>query len=328
MAILVTGGLGYVGSHAVKQLVDRGEEVVNLDNLVFGHREAACGSEVVIGDIGDQKLLREIFSCHKIDSVMHFAAFAAVGESVANPQKYYINNISKSLAMLEVMLEFDVKMMIFSSSAATFGEPKTVPIPEDHPKDPTNPYGRSKLMLEHILKEYEHAYGLRSASLRYFNASGADASGLIGEDHEPEHHLIPLVLQVALGQRDAITIFGTDWPTKDGTCIRDYIHVSDLAQAHLRSLDALREGKETCAYNLGNGNGYSVREVVEVAEKVTGRSIKAVAGDRRPGDPAVLVASSEKISRELGWSPNTPDLETIIQSVWNWHSSHPTGYNG
>ena len=326
MAILVTGGLGYVGSHSVKQLVDRGEQVICLDNLVYGHREAAGGSEVVIGDIGDQALLREIFSKNKIDAVMHFAAFADVGESVADPQKYYINNISKSVAMLQVMLEFDVKMMIFSSSAATFGEPEVVPIPEDHPKNPTNPYGRSKLMLEEILREYEHAYGLRSISLRYFNASGADPSGLIGEDHKPEHHLIPLIIQVALGRREKISIFGTDWPTPDGTCVRDYVHVSDLAQAHLLGLDALRDGKETTAYNMGNGSGYSVMEVVKMIEKVTGKAIEAVPADRRPGDPAVLVASSNKIIEELGWKPNYPDLEMIVKTAWDWHREHPNGY--
>jgi len=326
MAILVTGGLGYVGSHAVKQLVDRGEQVICLDSLVFGHKEAACGSEVVIGDIGDQAALRDIFSTHQIDSVMHFAAFASVPESVADPQKYYVNNISKSIAMLQVMLEFDIKLMVFSSSAATFGEPETVPICEDHPKNPTNPYGRSKLMLEQILREYEHAYGLRSISLRYFNASGADPSGLIGEDHVPEHHLIPLVLQVPLGRRDHVKVFGTDWPTPDGTCVRDYVHVSDLAQAHLLSLDALRAGKQTTEYNLGNGNGYSVMDVIRVAEKVTGKQIKAVPAERRPGDPAVLVASSAKISAELGWKPNYPDLETIVRHAWNWHSAHPNGY--
>lgn len=326
MAILVTGGLGYVGSHAVKQLVDRGEHVVSLDNLIFGHKEAACGSEVVIGDIGDRKLLRELFDAHDIDAVMHFAAYADVGESVSDPHKYYINNISNSLVLLDAMLEHDVKKMIFSSSAATFGEPEEVPIPEEHPKNPTNPYGRSKLMLEEILREYEVGYGLRSVSLRYFNASGADPSGLIGEDHTPEHHIIPLVLQVALGQREKVSIFGADWPTPDGTCVRDYVHVSDLAQAHLLALDALRDGCATAAYNLGNGNGYSVREVVRVAERVTGRSVNAVDADRRPGDPAVLVASSAKIVSELGWKPNYPDLETIVQTAWNWHSAHPKGY--
>ena len=328
MAILVTGGLGYVGSHSVKQLVNRGESVVTLDSLIYGHKEAACGSEVVIGDIGDKDLLRKVFSSHDIDAVMHFAAFADVGESVADPAKYYFNNISNSLAMLDVMLEFGVKQMIFSSSAATFGEPEIVPIPEEHPKNPTNPYGRSKLMLEDILKEYETAYGLRSVSLRYFNASGADPLGLIGEDHKPEHHLIPIVLQVALGQREQVSIFGTDWPTRDGSCVRDYVHVTDLAQAHLLALDALRNGKGTSVYNLGNGSGYTVKEVIDVAREVTGRPIKAVNADRRPGDPAVLVASSEKIMSELGWNPKYPDLKTIIETAWNWHSNHPNGYDG
>ncbi|MCL5104447.1 MAG: UDP-glucose 4-epimerase GalE [Armatimonadetes bacterium] len=326
MAILVTGGLGYVGCHAVKQLVDRGEDVISLDSLLFGHREAACGSEVVIGDIGDKDLLRSVFSSRKIEAVMHFAALADVGESVTDPHKYYVCNVEKSIAMLEVMLEFGVKMMIFSSSAATFGEPEQVPIVEDHPKNPTNPYGRSKLMLEEILKEYEHAYGLRSISLRYFNASGADPSGLIGEDHTPEHHIIPLVLQVAMGKREKFSIFGTDWPTHDGTCVRDYIHVTDLAQAHILGLDALRNGKETTAYNMGNGNGYTVREVIAMAEEVSGKPIKAVEADRRPGDPAVLVASSEKIAKELGFEPRFPELRTIIETAWRWHSSHPTGY--
>jgi UDP-glucose 4-epimerase len=326
MAVLVTGGLGYVGSHSVKQLVERGEHVINLDNLIFGHKQAACGSEVIIGDIGDRALLRDIFSKYDIDAVMHFAALADVPESVADPRKYYDTNVAKSLALLDVMLESDVKMMIFSSSAATFGEPQVVPIPEDHPKNPTNPYGRSKLMLEEILREYERAYGLRAISLRYFNASGADPSGEIGEDHNPEHHLIPIVLQVALGQREQVSIYGTDWPTKDGTCVRDYVHVSDLAQAHLLALDALRNGCQTTEYNLGNGNGYTVMEVVRTAENVTGREIKTVSADRRPGDPAVLVASSEKIVKELGWKPKYPDLETIIETAWKWHSTHPNGY--
>jgi UDP-glucose 4-epimerase len=326
MAVLVTGGLGYVGSHSVKQLVDRGEHVVNLDSLLFGHKQAACGSEIVIGDIGDKDLLRNIFTTHKIDAVMHFAALADVPESVADPSKYYITNISKSLAMFEVMNEFGIKLMIFSSSAATFGEPQQAPIPEDHPKAPTNPYGRSKLMLEEILQEYEVAYRLRSVSLRYFNASGADPSGAIGEDHKPEHHLIPIVLQVALGQREKVNVYGSDWPTPDGTCVRDYVHVSDLAQAHLLALDALRDGKKTTQYNLGNGNGYSVMEVIQVAEEVSGKKIKSVFADRRPGDPAALVASAEKITKELGWNPKFPELRTIIQTAWNWHNSHPNGY--
>lgn len=328
MAVLVTGGLGYVGSHSVKQLVSRGEQVVVLDNLLFGHREAVGGCEVVVGDIGDRGLLGDIFTNHSIDAVMHFAALADVPESVAHPRKYYDTNIAKSLAMLDAMLDHDVKLMIFSSSAATFGEPKTVPIPEDHPKAPTNPYGRSKLMLEEILREYEHAYGLRAISLRYFNASGADPSGSIGEDHTPEHHLIPIVLQVALGQREKVNVYGADWPTRDGTCVRDYVHVTDLAQAHLRALDALRNGHATAEYNLGNGSGYTVLEVIRMAEAVTGRKIQAVSADRRPGDPAVLVASSEKIAKDLGWTPQYPELKTIVETAWNWHSNHPNGYGG
>lgn len=326
MAILVTGGLGYVGSHAVKMLVDRGEEVISLDNLIFGHREAACGSKVVIGDIGDRELLRDVFRTHSIEAVMHFAALADVPESVADPQKYYITNVYSSIAMIEVMLEFGCKQMIFSSSAATFGEPKEVPIPEDHPKDPTNPYGRSKLMLEDILREYEAAYGMRSISFRYFNASGADPSGLIGEDHTPEHHLIPIVLQAALGQRENVKVYGSDWPTPDGTCVRDYIHVTDLASAHLLGLQALRDGHATAVYNMGNGSGYSVLEVIRMAEEVSGKQIDAVPADRRPGDPAVLVASSAKITADLGFKPQFPELRTIIETAWNWHSTHPNGY--
>lgn len=326
MAILVTGGLGYVGSHAVKLLVDRGEKVISYDDLSYGHIGAAAGSEVVIGDIGDGEKLRRVMREHGVDSVMHFAAFASVPESVAQPHKYYVNNISKSLVLLEAMLECGVKHMVFSSSAATFGEPSIVPIPEDHPKNPTNPYGRSKLMLEEILSEYDTAYGLKSVSLRYFNASGADPSGAIGEDHDPEHHLVPIVLQTALGQREHVVIAGDDWDTPDGTCVRDYVHVTDLGQAHLLALDSLRQEGSTSVYNMGSGKGYSVREVVETARKVSGREIKAIIGPRRPGDPATLVASSDKIKRELGWQPQFQDLETIIRTAWNWHKNHPNGY--
>jgi UDP-glucose 4-epimerase len=326
MAVLVTGGLGYVGSHAVKLLVDRGIEVVNLDDLSFGHKKAACGSEVVIGDIGDAALLRDILVRYDIDAVMHFAAFADVGESVKNPQKYYINNVSKSLVLLQQMMEAGVKKLIFSSTAAVFGEPQVVPIPEEHPKNPTNPYGRSKLMLEEILNEYDHAYGLKWIALRYFNASGADPSGIIGEDHKPEHHLIPIVLDVALGKRESVSIFGTDWPTPDGTCIRDYVHVTDLAQAHLLALEALESGAQSNVYNMGNGNGYSVLEVISTAESVTGRKIKAIPAPRREGDPARLVAGSDKIKRELGWKPEFPELKTIIETAWRWHSNHPDGF--
>jgi len=257
---------------------------------------------------------------------MHFAAFAAVGESVENPQKYYLNNIHNSLILLREMLAAGVKKMIFSSTAAVFGEPQVLPIPEDHPKAPTNPYGRSKLMLEEILAEYDLAYGLKWIALRYFNASGADPSGTIGEDHTPEHHLIPLVLDVALGKRDEIKIFGTDWPTPDGTCIRDYVHVTDLAQAHLLALQALEKGAISNVYNMGNGNGYSVKEVITVAEEVTGKKIAAVAAPRRAGDPARLVASSEKIKKQLGWKPEYADLKTIIETAWEWHRNHPQGF--
>jgi UDP-glucose 4-epimerase len=326
MAILVTGGLGYVGSHAVKLLVDRGRQVVSLDDLSYGHVGAASGSEVVIGDMGDARLLRRIFAKYPIDAVMHFAAFADVGESMQDPHKYYVNNISKSLVLIEQMLAAQVKRMIFSSSAAVFGEPKDIPIPEDHPTEPTNPYGRSKLMLEEVLAEYDQAYGLKYMSLRYFNAAGADPSGTIGEDHTPEHHLIPIVLDVALGKRESVSIFGTDWPTPDHTCIRDYIHVTDLAEAHLLALEALEAGAPSAVYNMGNGNGYSVKEVISAAQEVTGREIKAVPAPRRPGDPARLVASSEKINRELGWRPDYPELRTIIETAWLWHSTHPNGF--
>lgn len=326
MSVLVTGGVGYVGSHAVKLLVESGEDVICLDNLLFGHPQASCGSKLIVGDIADQDLLKRIFVDNKIDSVLHFAGLRDVGESVVHPQKYYINNISKSLALIETMLDFGIKKIIFSSSAATFGEPEVVPISEDHPQNPTNPYGRTKLMLEEILEEYDTAYGLKSISLRYFNAAGADPSGIIGEDHNPEQHLIPIILQVALGLRDQVSIFGTDWPTHDGTCVRDYVHVSDLAQAHLLALEALRAGHPSAVYNMGNGNGYSVQEVVECARKVTGCEIKASTTLRRPGDPAVLVASSERIIRELGWNPQYPDLKTIVETAWNWHVNHPNGY--
>ena len=328
MAILVTGGVGYVGSHAVKLLVDSGYEALCYDNLLFGHPEAACGSTVVVGDLLDMDKLRETFDRYPIDSVMHFAALADVGDSVANPHTYYSTNVTGSLNLAQAMLEHKVKVMVFSSSAAVFGEPQTVPISENHPKDPTNPYGRSKLMFEEILAEFDKAYGLTSVSLRYFNASGADPSGLIGEDHTPEHHLIPICLQAALGQREQVTIFGGDWDTPDGSCIRDYVHVTDLAQAHLLALEQLKNGGQSAVYNMGNGNGYSVRQVIQVAQEVSGRKIKSVVGPRRAGDPARLVAGSDKIKRELGWTPRFPELRDIIQTAWNWHSSHPNGYRG
>ena len=324
--VLVTGGLGYVGSHSVKALVQSGRKVVSLDNLEFGHRSASAGAEVVIGDFGDPKFLATIFDKYEIDSVMHFAAYASVGDSVKEPAKYYKNNVSNTLILLDEMMRRGIERLVFSSSAATYGEPERIPIPEDHPKNPTNPYGRSKLMIEDILRDYDTAYGLKSVSLRYFNAAGADPEGELGEDHVPEEHLIPIVLQAALGKRPNVSIFGTDWDTPDGTCIRDYIHVMDLAQAHILALDALESDLKTTSYNLGNGNGYSVKEVIGAAREVTGNEIEAIPGPRRPGDPARLVASSDKIGKELGWKPEIPDLREIIETAWKWHSAHPEGY--
>ena len=325
--ILVTGGLGYVGSHVVKALIRSGRKVVSLDNLEYGHRSAAAGAEVVVGDFGDPNVLARIFEKHRIDSVMHFAAYASVPESVARPGRYYRNNISNTLVMLDEMAKRDIARMVFSSSAATYGEPVEIPIPEDHPKNPTNPYGRSKLIIEDVLRDYDVAHGLKSASLRYFNAAGADPEGELGEDHKPEDHLIPIILQVALGKRENVKMFGTDWDTPDGTCIRDYIHVMDLAQAHILALQALESGGRTASYNLGNGNGYSVKAVIDVAREVTSRPIEAVPAPRRPGDPARLVASSEKIRAELGWEAKMPDLRDIVETAWRWHSAHPDGYD-
>ena len=326
--ILVTGGAGYIGSHTVKMLLEQGYEVVVFDNLELGHREAVLGGELVQGDLLDPESINEALDRFKIDAVIHFAAFASVGDSVANPNKYFRNNITGGLNLVEAMRTHDVNKIIFSSSAATYGEPHHVPIEEDHPQHPTNPYGETKLMFEKILKWYDVAYGTKSVSLRYFNASGADPEARIGEDHRPEEHLIPLVLQTALGKRPSIKIFGTDWDTPDGTCIRDYIHVVDLAEAHLLALKALLNGAETTAYNLGNGDGQSVRQVIDAAAEVVGRPIPWEAAERRPGDPERLVASSEKLKSELGWQPKYPELRTIIEHAWRWHSEHPNGFEG
>ena len=325
--ILVTGGLGYVGSHCVNQLVKRGEDILILDNLEYGHKGANCGCKYIIGDIADQELLTKIFTENKIEAVLHFAAYTSVGESVQNPQKYYKQNIGKSIAMLEIMNKFDCKMMIFSSTAATFGEPQYVPIDEKHPQSPKNPYGSSKLMLETVLKDYEKAYGLRSVSLRYFNASGADVDGLIGEDHTPETHIIPIVIEQAMGKREKVMVFGDDYDTPDGTCVRDYIHVNDLAKAHLLALDALRKGHKTDFYNMGNGNGFSVLEIIKAVEKVSGKKVNYEIAPRRDGDPAKLIATSEKITKELGFKADFPTVESIIETAWNWHKNHPNGYD-
>lgn len=326
MRIIVCGGAGYIGSHTVRELYRSGYEVLVLDNLIKGHREAIGDISLVEVDINDKPSLKQVFQKHKFAAVMHFAAYSLVGESVAEPALYYRNNVLGTLNLLEVMLAHGVKRIIFSSTAAVYGEPKEVPITEEHPTRPTNPYGATKLAVEEMLRWFDQAYGLKYISLRYFNACGADESGEIGEDHTPETHLIPLVLQTALGKLPEIRIFGTDYPTPDGTCIRDYIHVNDLAEAHILALEKLLADGQSAVYNLGNGNGFSVREVIRAAEEVVGKPIKVVEGERRPGDPAVLVASSERIKRELGWQPKYQGLKEIIETAWKWHQLHPNGY--
>lgn len=330
-AILVTGGAGYIGSHTSKLLIKKGYDVVVLDSLELGHPEVMeflPGAKLVLGDIGDGNLVVNTIREHRIDSVIHFAAYASVPDSVAHPDKYYKNNIVKTIALLDTLNAGGVKHVLFSSSAATFGETQYVPIDEVHPQFPTNAYGQTKLDGEHLLHWYDVAYGIRSISLRYFCAAGADPDGELGEDHMPEGHMIPLTLFAALGRRPDIKMFGTDYPTDDGTGVRDYIHVNDLATAHILGLEALKNGAATTAYNLGNGKGYSVREVIDTARAVTGREIVAVEAPRRPGDPATLIASSDKISKELGWTPEYADLPTIIRTAYRWFESHPHGYSG
>ncbi|MEC3608056.1 MULTISPECIES: UDP-glucose 4-epimerase GalE [Bacillus] len=327
MAVLVCGGAGYIGSHAVAELLSRGEEVVIIDNLQTGHEEAALpGASFYKGDLRDETFLKNVFQEHSIEAVMHFAADSLVGESVSEPLKYYDNNVYGAVCLLKVMKEFGVQQIVFSSTAAVYGEPDRVPIVETDPANPTNPYGETKLAIEKMLRWAEKAHGIRHVVLRYFNVAGAHVKGLIGEDHQPETHLIPIILQVALGKRDKIMIFGDDYPTPDGTCIRDYIHVMDLVDAHILAVDKLRSGGESAVYNLGNGTGFSVKEVVETARQVTGHEIPAEIAERRAGDPAQLIASSEKAVKELGWQPKHADLETIIESAWNWFKAHPSGY--
>jgi UDP-glucose 4-epimerase len=328
MAVLVTGGAGYIGSHAVAALAERGEEIVVVDNLQQGHREAVTGGKLYVGDLRDADFMETVFKENNIDAVIHFAANSLVGESMTNPAKYYHNNVYGTLCLLEKMIEHDVKKIVFSSTAATYGEPENVPIDEFDRTLPTNTYGETKLAMEKMMKWFDVAHGLKFVSLRYFNAAGAHASGKIGEDHSPETHLIPIVLQAALGQRPHISVFGDDYATPDGTCIRDYIHVSDLADAHVLAVDKLREGADSAIYNLGNGQGFSVKEVIEIARTVTEREIKAVIEPRRAGDPATLVASSARARKELGWKPSRDNLEDIIRSAWNWHVNHPNGYKG
>ena len=324
MKVFVTGGAGYIGSHVVRLLLEAGHRVRVYDNLSEGHAAAVPEETLVRGDLMDAQRLVEALD-EGFDCVMHFAAHCYVGESMINPEKYYATNVVAGLRLLTVMRRAGVRRIVFSSSAATYGEPEQIPITEEHPQNPINAYGQTKLDFEHALGFYAGAYGLGYASLRYFNAAGAAPDGAIGEDHDPETHLVPIVLQAALGQRKSVQIFGTDYPTRDGTCVRDYIHVCDLAQAHILAMERIEPGKG-CWYNLGNGNGYTVREVIDVARKVTGRKIPAEAGPRRPGDPPELVASSEKIARELGWKPQYPDLEIIIETAWRWHEAHPAGY--
>ncbi len=319
--ILVVGGAGYIGSHAVLALQQAGYEALVLDNLVYGHRElvAKLGAELVEGDMNDRAMLDQLFASREIAAVMHFAAYAYVGESVTDPIKYYRNNVVATLTLLEAMLAANVKHFVFSSTCATYGTPKSVPIPEDHPQNPINPYGATKLMVERILADFDTAYGLKSVCFRYFNAAGADPAGRLGEDHNPETHLIPLVLQTALGLRDSISVFGTDYPTPDGTCIRDYIHVSDLASAHILGVEYLLKGGDSGAFNLGNGSGFSVKQVIETAQQVTGREIKVIERERRAGDPAALIGTSERARTILGWQPQYAELTQIISHAWNWH---------
>ncbi len=326
MRILITGGAGYIGSHAVRLFLSRGHDVWVYDNLSVGHRAAVPADRLIVGDLADVAHLDHEVLVRRIEAVVHFAAFTYVGESVREPGKYYQNNLVNTLNLMECLRRQGVGRFVFSSTAATYGSPERIPIPEDAPQRPINPYGASKLAVERALADYAHAYQWGYAALRYFNAAGASPDGAIGEDHDPETHLIPLVIQAALGQRPHIEIFGTDYATPDGTCIRDYIHVDDLAEAHLLALERLEPGKQLL-YNLGIGKGSSVREVIRTVEEVTGKNVPVKEGPRRPGDPDVLVASSEKIQRELGWRPRYTDLRGIVETAWNWHRSHLKGYN-
>jgi UDP-glucose 4-epimerase len=327
MRVLVTGGAGYIGSVVAAELLRAGHEVTVYDNLSRGHREAVPeGAELIVGDIADRDALDGVLASRGVEAVMHFAALIEAGESMKAPAVFFRNNTANALTLLEAMLARGVNKFVFSSTAALFGNPERTPIKEDDALRPTNAYGESKLLVEQMLTWLNRIHGLRYAALRYFNAAGAMSPDK-GEDHQPESHLIPRILKVALGEQPHVSVFGTDYPTADGTCVRDYIHVIDLATAHLLALDAL-SAHDRLIYNLGNGQGFSVREVIEVARRVTGREITVVEAERRPGDPAILVASSEKIQRELGWKPQYPDLESIVASAWEWHSRHPHGYGG
>ncbi|AJQ26442.1 UDP-glucose 4-epimerase GalE [Pelosinus fermentans] len=328
MSILVLGGAGYIGSHAVYQMIDQGYQVVVVDNLQTGHKEALHPQAAFYqGDIREKTFLQGVFAKEKIETVIHFAANSIVGESMTNPIQYFDNNVYGTQVLLEVMNEFGVKNIVFSSTAATYGEPKQIPITEDMPTNPTNTYGETKVTMEKLMKWCDHAYGMKYVSLRYFNVAGARSNGEIGEDHSTETHLIPLVLQVALGKREYITIFGEDYHTKDGTCIRDYIHVEDLIEAHILAMDYLRNQGESNIFNLGSSQGFSVKEIVEAARAVTKHPIPIKIGERRAGDPSTLIASAAKAKKILGWQPKRTLIQQIIADAWNWHQNHPAGYN-
>lgn len=324
--ILVTGGAGYIASHVVKELLHQNHKPIVFDNLQTGHRKATINALFIEGDLSDRKKLAETFQANSIDAVMHFAADCLVGESVQDPLKYFNNNVKNSLELIELIGQYDIQQFVFSSSAAVYGEPEEIPISEGHTCAPTNPYGETKWIFEKVLRAFHEAGKLNYIALRYFNAAGADPEGELGEDHSRETHLVPLVIKAAL-DGTSVPVFGTDYDTPDGTCIRDYIHVTDLAHAHILALQKLDQGKFYGTYNLGNGNGYSVRQVIETVKRVTGRKVAAIDSPRRPGDPARLVASSQRIKEELGWIPRYPDLETIVKTAYDWHRKHPKGYD-
>lgn len=327
MSILVLGGAGYIGSHAVDQLINKGYEVIVVDNLLTGHKAAVHpDARFYEGDIRDKTFLKSVFEKETIEGVLHFAASSLVGESVEKPLKYFNNNVYGMQVLLEVMHEFDVKNIVFSSTAATYGEPKEFPITESTPTNPKNPYGESKLMMEKMMKWCDNAYGMRYVALRYFNVAGAKSDASIGEDHTPETHLVPIILQVALGQRESLAIYGDDYDTPDGTCVRDYVQVEDLIAAHILALEYLKAGNESNFFNLGSNQGYSVQEMLEAAREVTGKEIPANIAPRRAGDPSRLVASSAKAQAILGWKPKFTDVKEIIKTAWEWHVSHPNGY--
>ncbi len=317
--ILVVGGAGYIGSYMVKMLAQKGYWPIVLDNLSRGHRELVVAGELVEGDLFDEKLLEEIFTTNRIEAVFHFAALAYVGESMLQPSLYYKNNVCATWKLLDKMVQHGVNLFIFSSTCATYGEPQWLPLTEDHPQNPISPYGRTKLVIEWMLEDFRVAYGLKYINLRYFNAAGADPEGEVGEWHEPETHLIPNILLSLLRKSKSLEIYGNDYPTPDGTCIRDYIHIHDLCSAHMLALDYLLDGGEPASFNLGNGEGYSILDIIRATEKVTGMRVKYEYRDRRPGDPARLIGSAEKARKVLGWSPRYGDIETIIETAWNWH---------